>query len=266
MPLRRLAGPLAIALLAAGCSPAGAPGALGAPPHLAAPPPVLQTSPGPSPAVSPRAVPANQSAAPPDAPLPDAPLVVPAGRGATISLTFDDGPGLFSGQVLALLARYHVPAVFCLIGIQAVRHPELVRAEAAAGHRLCDHSRDHDEQMSALGAAYVRAEVHDGLADIRQADPQVPVPFYRQPGGTWTPLVQAAVAAEQLRELHWTVDPRDWSRPGTEVIERRVLAGLRPGAVVLLHDGGGERSQTVAALAWLLPRLAAAGWRFTAPS
>jgi peptidoglycan/xylan/chitin deacetylase (PgdA/CDA1 family) len=69
--------------------------------------------------------------------------------------------------------------------------------------------------------------------------------------------------AAGLNPLRWTADPRDWSRPGKNAIVARVLLRLRPGAVVLMHDGGGDRTQTVAALRWLLPRLRDAGWRFT---
>jgi peptidoglycan/xylan/chitin deacetylase (PgdA/CDA1 family) len=68
-----------------------------------------------------------------------------------------------------------------------------------------------------------------------------------------------------MARLSWTVDPRDWSRPGTDVIVEQVLAQLRPGGIVLMHDGGGDRSQTVQALAILLPTLREQGWTFTLP-
>lgn len=186
---------------------------------------------------------------------------VPRGHGAQVSFTFDDGPSpTFTPQVLALLDKHDVPAVFCLIGHQARAHPKLVREEVKAGHVLCDHSRDHDLFMNRKGQAYVTKEVTDGLAAIHAASPKTPVSFYRQPGGTWSPLVVRAMHHADLTPLRWTDDPRDWSRPGSRVIVHRVIDQVSPGAVILLHDGGGDRSQTVEALAWLLPALKAAGW------
>lgn len=187
---------------------------------------------------------------------------VPHGHGATVSFTFDDGPSpRFTPQVLALLRQHHVPAVFCLIGTEARTYPSLVKQEVRAGHALCDHSRDHDIFMDRHGQTYVSAEVIDGLSAVRRAAPGVPVRFYRQPGGTWSPRVVKAMNQTGLTPLRWTDDPRDWSRPGSEVIVRRVVKKLHPGAVVLMHDGGGDRTQTVQALAWLLPALEQAGWK-----
>ena len=152
-------------------------------------------------------------------------------------------------------------AVFCLIGQQAKAYPSLVRREVAAGHELCDHSRDHDLTMGHKGARYVDAEVADGLAAVRHAAPHgTPVRFYRQPGGTWDKNVVKAMARHDLDPLRWSDDPRDWSRPGSAVIVRRVVAGLHPGVVILMHDGGGDRSQTVEALRFLLGAVVAAGW------
>ncbi|SDU92892.1 Polysaccharide deacetylase [Microlunatus sagamiharensis] len=187
---------------------------------------------------------------------------VPRGHGATMSFTFDDGPWPGStSQVLALLAQHHVHAVFCLIGDQAQARPSLVRQEVAGGHELCDHSRDHDLLMGRKGQAYVDAEVSTGLAEVRGAAPKgTKVTFYRQPGGTWDPHVVRAMDDHDLDPLRWSDDPRDWSRPGSLTIVRRVVAKLHPGAVVLMHDGGGDRSESVEALRFLLDAVTAAGW------
>lgn len=165
-----------------------------------------------------------------------------------------------------MLTRAHTPAVFCLIGQQGAALPQLVRREAASGHRLCDHSRDHDLHMQRKGDVYQAAEVTDGLRQVQRAAPGAPVAFYRQPGGLWDPTVVHAMYGAGLDPLRWTDDPRDWSRPGTVAIAQRVLLRLQPGAVILMHDGGGDRTQTVAALTWLLHELPAAGWQFTVPT
>ena len=188
-------------------------------------------------------------------------IEVPRGHGATLSFTFDDGPSPTSTpRVLALLKKNGVPAVFCVIGQQARTYPDLVRQEVRAGHVLCDHSRDHDLDMNRKGQAYVTREVTDGLDAIHAATPGTAVPFYRQPGGTWSPLVVHAMHRSGLTPMRWTDDPRDWSRPGSRVIVHRVVGKLAPGAVILMHDGGGDRTQTVEALGWLLPAVRAAGW------
>jgi peptidoglycan/xylan/chitin deacetylase (PgdA/CDA1 family) len=189
-------------------------------------------------------------------------VVIRYGHGAPISFTFDDGPSAqYTPQVLGLLAQHHVPAVFCLIGTQVSSYPALARDEVGRGHQLCDHSRDHDLRMNRKGKAYVDAEVDDGLAAIRAAAPGAPVSYYRQPGGLWDPEVVRAITRAHLHPLRWSDDPRDWSRPGSAVIVREVVRQVHPGAVILMHDGGGDRSQTVEALAWLLTALPAAGWR-----
>jgi peptidoglycan/xylan/chitin deacetylase (PgdA/CDA1 family) len=187
---------------------------------------------------------------------------VPRGHGATVSFTFDDGPWPGStSAVLALLEQHHVHAVFCLIGNQAKANPSLVRREVAAGHELCNHSRDHSLTMDKKGAKYVDAEVADGLADIRRAAPKgTKVRFYRQPGGLWDPAVVKAMNRHGLDPLRWSDDPRDWSRPGSAAIVHRVVSHLHPGVVILMHDGGGDRSQSVEALRFLLGAVVSAGW------
>jgi peptidoglycan/xylan/chitin deacetylase (PgdA/CDA1 family) len=197
---------------------------------------------------------------PPPASLRD--LKVPKGNGAEIYLTFDDGPSPFTRQVLAALAEVDAPAVFCLVGDNAVARPRDVRAVLDAGHALCDHSRDHAVSVGGRNRAVVKAEINDALRQIRGVAGDAPVRYYRQPFGLWTPLAVDVMYAAGLNPLRWTDDPRDWSRPGKIAIAQRVLLRIRPGAVVLMHDGGGDRTQTVAALRWLLPRLRDAGWRF----
>lgn len=194
-------------------------------------------------------------------------LSVPPGHGARISLTFDDGPSPTSTPaVISLLASYHVHATFCLIGYLARRYAWLAQAEARAGHVLCDHTRDHKFALLRRGGRILQAEIDEGLRDVRAAAPGAEVRFFRQPGGLWsTPAVRVAVR-DRLQILRWDDDPRDWSRPGIVTIAQRVVSQLRRGGVVLMHDGGGDRKQTVAALAWLLPHLRDAGWVVSAPT
>ncbi len=176
-----------------------------------------------------------------------------------VALTFDDGPNpAWTPQVLALLARAHAHATFCLIGRQAAQYPALVRAIVAGSHTLCNHTWDHDEALPSRPRAEILSEMTRAQDAITSAAGGKVPQLFRAPAGAWSPAVEAVARNLHLTPLKWTVDPRDWSRPGTRAILGVTLARLRPGGVLLLHDGGGNRDQTVAALArllTLLPRL-----------
>ncbi|MGZ6804924.1 MAG: polysaccharide deacetylase family protein [Nocardioidaceae bacterium] len=175
-----------------------------------------------------------------------------------VALTFDDGPDpRWTPQVLAALARAHAHATFCLIGREAARHPELVRAIVAGGHALCNHTWDHDEQLPHRSRARITDEMARAQAAITRASGGVAPRLFRAPGGAWSPEVEQTARDLGLTPLTWTVDPRDWALPGTAAVLAATLPRLRPGAVVLLHDGGGPREQTLAALDQLLLRLPA---------
>ncbi|HEY2763251.1 MAG TPA: polysaccharide deacetylase family protein [Pseudonocardiaceae bacterium] len=184
-----------------------------------------------------------------------------------VALTFDDGPSPdYTPQVLALLARYHVVATFCMIGPHATRYPELVRTVVADGMGLCDHTVSHDEHLWQLPQVQIEAEIIGGRADVRNsAGPDAPIDYFRAPGGRWSDPVRQIAAHNGMKPLSWSLDPRDWSRPGADRIVATVQQQVHPGAVILLHDGGGRRDQTIAALAQLLPWLIAQGYQFVLP-
>ncbi|MCJ0869703.1 polysaccharide deacetylase family protein [Streptomyces sp. AP-93] len=188
------------------------------------------------------------------------------GPGHDIAITIDDGPDpRWTPQVLEVLRENHVKATFCMIGTRAQQYPALVRSVAAEGHRLCDHSVDHDVTMDHKPVAYQRQQILDGKSMIEQAAPGVAVSYYRAPGGAFTPDSRAIAAASGMRPLGWSVDPKDWSRPGLASIVATVEGNLPAQPTVLFHDGGGDRSETVAALKEYLPWLTARGYAFTFP-
>lgn len=178
-----------------------------------------------------------------------------------IALTLDDGPSnVYTPQVLELLAQYKITATFCMIGQQIAANASLVREVAAAGHAIVNHTWNHADQ-SKLSLSAVRSQIqraNDALAHVG-----VHPSIFRAPYGAWSPTVFQACAEANLRLLDWSVDPEDWSRPGTSVIVSRIMKNTRTGSIVLEHDGGGDRSQTVAALKIVLPQLLDAGYRFT---
>jgi peptidoglycan/xylan/chitin deacetylase (PgdA/CDA1 family) len=183
-----------------------------------------------------------------------------------VALSFDDGPDpRWTPQVLAILRDEQVPATFCLVGSVVVRFPQLAAAEVAQGETVCDHTIHHDMYLDRRPHQQVVAEIQGGKDMVRQAagvEPQ----FYRPPGGTLSPDIIAVAHEQGLRVLHWSVDPADYFRPPSDVLLRRILTKVGPGAVILLHDGGGDRSHTVAALRPLIDALKAQGYRFTTPA
>ncbi|MFL6075922.1 MAG: polysaccharide deacetylase family protein [Mycobacteriales bacterium] len=190
-----------------------------------------------------------------------------AHEGNVVALTLDDGPSAeYTPQVLDLLRRYHAHATFCMIGENLDRYPDLVRQVVADGNRLCDHSMTHDEHLSSKPAPRMAWEIDQAETDLNRIAPDAPVLYYRQPGGAWSPRIQAVARRAGMVPLDWTVDPRDWSRPGTNRIIGTVEQTVRPGGVILMHDGGGPRDQTVAALNVLLPWLRDHGYAFDFPA
>ncbi|MFE7191635.1 polysaccharide deacetylase family protein [Kitasatospora sp. NPDC057541] len=181
-----------------------------------------------------------------------------------VALTIDDGPDpRHTPTVLALLEQYGIRATFFLIGENAVEHPDLVREIAARGHHIANHTWTHPDLRS-LSEGKVRDELERTSDLLHRTTGKVPT-WFRAPGGDWSSTALRVSAEMGMRPMAWSVDPRDWARPGTGVITDRVLKDVRPGSIVLNHDGGGDRSQTVAALKAYLPVLIDSGYYFTAP-
>jgi peptidoglycan-N-acetylglucosamine deacetylase len=166
----------------------------------------------------------------------------------TVALTFDDGPSpAYTPQVLAVLRRLRVPATFFTIGSQADAYPDLVRAELLAGMSVQNHSYGHPQPFAAQSVHAIGEQVALGARSLERLS--AGATLFRPPGGSYSPAVLRAAHARGERIVIWSVDPGDWRRGTTaRAIVRRVLAAVRPGSIVLLHDGGGDRSATVTAL------------------
>ena len=181
-----------------------------------------------------------------------------------VALTIDDGPSpVYTPQILALLAKYRVTASFSMIGESVTYYPGIARDVADAGHVIVNHTWDHAD-LARVTAAQTRAEISRASDAIHAAVGRRPGMF-RAPYGAWSPAALQYCAIEGLTPLDWSVDPRDWSRPGVQQIVRIIMATTRTGSIILEHDGGGDRSQTVAALKIAIPRLLDQGYRFATP-
>ena len=195
---------------------------------------------------------------------PDEPMFYIHDGRKRVALTIDDGPSPeYTPQVLRLLEKYRVTATFSMIGLEAAAHPGLVREVAAAGHKIANHTWSHLDLVY-LPPAAVADQIRRATGAIHKATGKVPA-LFRAPYGAWSPVVLRECAQAEMTPLDWSVDPRDWSRPGVAAIVGNIMRNTRTGSIILEHDGGGDRSQTVAALKIVLPRLLDAGYRFATP-
>jgi peptidoglycan/xylan/chitin deacetylase (PgdA/CDA1 family) len=187
----------------------------------------------------------------------------PAFPSHAVALTIDDGPHpIWTPKILRLLDHYHVPALFCMIGNQVLGHEGVAKTVSRAGHQLANHTWSHPTELAHKPRAQVRKEIARAQKKIRDTTGYAPK-IFRSPGGYWSPMVLQEAARAGLIPLDWSADPRDWAKPGTAVIEHKLLAA-HPGQILLCHDGGGDRSQTYHALRVVIPALKARGLHFVA--
>lgn len=178
-----------------------------------------------------------------------------------IALTFDDGPStVFTGQILDVLRRYGAVATFFCIGLNAHAFPELLERIAAAGHEIGNHTWSHP-YLPDLSRSEVNAQLERTNDAIASVTGQVP-PLVRPPYGGRSAELLRWLAQAGMTTVLWNADTSDWARPGQDVIEAAVAGQAAPGSIVLFHDGGGDRSQTVAALPGIMERLCGQGYRF----
>ncbi|MFI5711917.1 polysaccharide deacetylase family protein [Kribbella sp. NPDC051620] len=196
----------------------------------------------------------------PTTPSPSTP-VKPAGNrtaGAegnkVLFFTFDDGPDpVWTPQVLEVLAKYNAHATFFELGSMQEQHPSLKEQVLAAGNSIGSHSISHP-QLTKVSAAKRHHEIFDGPASK----------CFRPPYGAENAKVKADIKAAGMKPVLWDVDTLDWQRPGTQAIVNSILKGAHNQSVILMHDAGGDRSQSVAALDQALETLTAQGYAFAA--
>lgn len=173
--------------------------------------------------------------------------------GKRIALTFDDGPSSYTGRVIDILNHENVNATFFLIGANIPGRTHLMRRMIASGHEIANHSLHHENGASAASLRKTSSLIR-GATGFRPC-------LYRPPGGYRSADTAAAAWGMRMSNILWDVDPQDWRRSGSGAIYSRVVSATRPGSIVLLHDGGGDRSQTVAALDDIIAKLKSRGYR-----
>jgi peptidoglycan/xylan/chitin deacetylase (PgdA/CDA1 family) len=163
-----------------------------------------------------------------------------------VALTFDDGPSQYTGAIMKLLLARHVPATFFVVGQQLNNFTPQLKALLRNGFQIGDHTENH-AFLRRLNAPAQYGQIHDAAVRIRGAGAPLPR-LFRPPYGSYNKGTLATLGRLNMLMVMWSIDPQDWRRPGTGSIISRVLSQARPGAIVLMHDGGGYRDQTVAAL------------------
>jgi peptidoglycan/xylan/chitin deacetylase (PgdA/CDA1 family) len=181
-----------------------------------------------------------------------------------VALTFDDGPNPpWTGRILDVLERYDVPATFFCVGLHASGHDEELSRMAEAGHGIGNHTWSHpflpDLSQRDVELQLQRTdEAIEAVVGVGQRR------LFRPPYGSGTKELYSWLAADtderSATVVLWDVDTQDWSMPGSDAIATSVLEQARPGSVVLMHDGGGDRTQTAEALPAVVEGLLEGGY------
>lgn len=174
-----------------------------------------------------------------------------------VALTFDDGPDpIFTEPILNLLEQKHAKATFFVIGNNAHQNPSLLRRMVKEGDEIGNHSYTHNYNQIKMIEEIKKTNkvVYDATG--------VHTHFYRPPGGFASKSQIAAIKNKGYIVTLWNVDSKDWREPGVDRIINNVLNKISPGAIVLFHDGGGARNQTVQALGRIIDVLRADGYHF----
>jgi len=188
------------------------------------------------------------------------PLVQVAGsQHKEVALTFDDGPGPYTPQVLSVLARENVPATFFEVGVLQRYFGDSTRQIVGLGDPIGDHTLSH-APMSHLSAADQQAQLLGQVSVIEKYGAPFPR-LFRPPYDYWNRTTLSLLHKYHMLMILWTVDTEDYKLPGTASIIHTVVSGARPGAIFLMHDAGGNRSETVAALPTIIHDLRARGYK-----
>lgn len=179
------------------------------------------------------------------------------GSGRRVALTFDDGPWVETDQLISLLNQRRVKATFFVVGRQVEGNEKVLSRMYRSGHAIGNHSWAHP-MLTALPDQSVKDQMLWTQLAVKKATGYSPC-LMRPPYGALDARVQGSLG--RLQPVLWDVDAADWESPPAEVIAARTLAGAKPGSIILLHDGGGDRSQTVAAVPAIIKGLRQRGFK-----
>ncbi len=178
-----------------------------------------------------------------------------------VALTFDDGPAdPYTEEYLDILGRYGAKATFFNLGENAENYPDIAKEVVAQGHQLCNHTMAHN-QLTAVDAETVYNEIMRSEKAIEKAS-GVATTHLRPPYGDFTERSWLGSGGSITASIRWNADSQDWKLPGVDTIVSNSLINLHSGTIILMHDGGGDRSQDVEALPLLIEELQSQGYTF----
>jgi peptidoglycan-N-acetylglucosamine deacetylase len=177
-----------------------------------------------------------------------------------LALTFDDGPGPYTPEILSILERENVPATFFEVGILEQYFHASTSEIVARGYAVGDHTFSHPP-MSRLAPADQRSQLIEGARAVQRYGAPFPR-LFRPPYGMWNAATLGLLHRYRMLMVLWTVDTGDYRLPGVARIVKSVTMAAKPGAIILLHDAGGNRAETAAALPKIINRLRARGYKF----
>lgn len=183
------------------------------------------------------------------------------GRGQFVALTFDDGPSQYTQQIVDILRYMGVTATFFQIERQATARPDLVRLMAAAGMHIGSHSKNHPH-LRDLPPDAQTDEVAGSIDSLNALIGPGAVKCFRPPYAQYDQHVLDLVGTKDAATAMWSVDSEDWKKPAWHSLVNRLVPGIRDRDVVLFHDGGGDRTQTILALPWIIQGLKDRGFQF----
>ncbi|RXY99769.1 polysaccharide deacetylase family protein [Fictibacillus sp. S7] len=180
-----------------------------------------------------------------------------------VAITFDDGPNpLYTPAILDVLKKYHAKATFFVVGKHIIRNPEIVKREIREGHELGDHTYTHPHNFSYASKRLFAKEVTKTEKLIEKVQKNE-VKLFRPPGGNLNKQIIKYSNKKGYKIILWSwhQDPKDWRNPGAGSISRHILSNVKNGDIILLHDSGGNRRQTIEALKIVLPELQKRGFK-----
>jgi peptidoglycan/xylan/chitin deacetylase (PgdA/CDA1 family) len=176
-----------------------------------------------------------------------------------VAITFDDGPGPFTPEIVSILASEGVPATFFQVGVLQRYFHDATTEIVSHGYPIGDHTYGH-APMSKLTAAEQQSQLIRQISAMGNFGAPFPR-LFRPPYGLWNATTLKLLHSYKMLMVLWTVDTGDYRVPGSDAIVRSALAGARPGAIILMHDAGGQRQETVNALPLIIAGLRARGYQ-----